>query len=349
MLVAGDPLFHAEAFAAAVVKWQKTEGRRNLPWMGADAYGRWLSEIMLQQTQVKTVIAYYTKFLAAFPTVRSLAQATPDEVLRLWAGLGYYARARHLHACAREVVARYGGVFPSSVVELASLPGIGRSTAAAISSAVFGTVAPILDGNVKRVLTRVLADATPLGSTASEKRLWAAADRLVSQVDPGTYNQGMMDLGSLICTRTKPHCEACPVRKYCRACRTGGVENYPVKKKRGAKLERTVVMTVFAQDDGVWLMKREGAGVWQGLWSLPEGERLGGEEAGGFVHDFTHYRLKALVRVVRGEPDADLKETAPFRLVTWKALLDEAVPTPVKRFLVTWHEDPKQVEASRER
>lgn len=326
-------LLKAGDFAKAVVSWQKAHGRRGLPWMVKDAYRRWVSEIMLQQTQVATVKAYYERFIAAFPTVESLAAAEEEDVMRLWAGLGYYSRARNLHECARAVVAMGG--FPRTAGTLAELPGIGRSTAAAIASAAFDEVTPILDGNVKRVLTRVRADAAPLGTSASEKRLWAAAEALVSREEPAVWNQGMMDLGNLVCTRTKPKCEACPVRAFCRACAEGRPMDFPVKKAKAPRPERTADMTVFADEEGVWLVKRAGAGVWKGLWSLPEVRADEGESVGGFVHDFSHYRLTAEVCWVKGEPPASVKEAMLTAKVPWAALAGEAIPTPVKKFLLS--------------
>ena len=328
-----EALTHAAAFAESVVTWQKVHGRQGLPWMVKDAYCRWVSEIMLQQTQVVTVKAYYARFMAAFPDVKALAAASEDDVMRLWAGLGYYSRARNLHACAKTVVERYGGLFPRTPGALAELPGIGRSTAAAIASAAFGVAAPILDGNVKRVLTRVLADATPVGTAASDKRLWAAAETWVSRTDPGTYNQGMMDLGNLICTRTKPQCSECPVRMFCAAHAAGREMDFPVKKPKAPRPEREADMTVYADDAGVWLEKRRGAGVWKGLWSLPERKVEKSEPAGGFVHDFSHYRLRARVWRVKGAPPAAYRELVEMRQVPWNAVEKEAVPTPVKAFL----------------
>ncbi len=325
-------LLRADDFAKAVVSWQKAHGRHGLPWMVKDAYRRWVSEIMLQQTQVATVKAYYERFVATFPTVEALAAAKEEDVMRLWAGLGYYSRARNLHACAKSVAAMGG--FPRTAGELSELPGIGRSTAAAIASAAFDEVAPILDGNVKRVLTRVRADAAPLGTAASERGLWAAAEALVSREEPALWNQGMMDLGSLVCTRTKPQCEACPVRAFCRACAEGRPTDFPVKKAKAPKPERAADMTVFADEEGVWLVKRTWDGVWKGLWSLPEVRVDESEPAGGFVHEFSHYRLLADVRLVRAEPPASVKEAMLTAKMSWAAVAGEAIPTPVKQFLL---------------
>ena len=330
-----EALKNAAAFAENVVTWQRTYGRQGLPWMVKDAYCRWVSEIMLQQTQVVTVKAYYGRFMTAFPDVKALASASEDDVMRLWAGLGYYSRARNLHACAKVVTTQYGGEFPRTPEVLAELPGIGRSTAAAIASAAYGVVAPILDGNVKRVLTRVLADPTPLGTSASEKKLWAAADALVSRTDPGTYNQGMMDLGNLVCTRTQPKCTECPIRAFCAAQAAGRATDFPVKKPKAPRPVREADMTVYADENGVWLEKRRGAGVWKGLWSLPEVRGEKSVSAGGFVHDFSHYRLSAHVWRVKGAPSAQYRELVEMRQIPWNEVEKDAVPTPVKTFLTT--------------
>lgn len=324
-------LKNSEDFASSVVAWQKVFGRHDLPWQVKDAYCRWVSEIMLQQTQVATVKGYYERFMKAFPTVQDLALASEDDVMRLWAGLGYYSRARNLHACAK-IVCKMGG-FPKTPEALAELPGIGKSTAAAIASAAFDVAAPILDGNVKRVLTRVLAEPSPVGAAAAEKALWLAADRLLSKVEPAVYNQGLMDLGSLVCAKAAPRCNACPVAAWCEAHALGRETAFPVRKKKAARPERERDMTVFGDREGVWLQKRDGAGVWKGLWSLPE-VRVGSGSLGGFVHDFSHYRLVARVWRVREDAPKTMRDEVRMVKVPWSTVASEAVPTPVKKFLL---------------
>ena len=262
-------------FAHAVVVWQKSHGRNSLPWQNTrDPYRVWLSEIMLQQTQVTTVFNYYTKFLERFPTVAELAAAQPDDVLALWSGLGYYSRARNLHRCAQNVVALHGGQFPQSAQLLQTLPGIGPSTAAAIASFCFSERVAILDGNVKRVLTRVMAFSEDLASGKNEKKLLAIANSLLPEKDLTNsmprYTQGVMDLGATICTSRKPQCLICPVRGICQGFAHGEPEKYPVKTK---KLKRSVehLNLLWAQkpDASVWLERRPASGIWGGLYCFP--------------------------------------------------------------------------------
>lgn len=324
-------LKHPGEFSRAVVAWQKEFGRQDLPWQVKDAYCRWVSEIMLQQTQVVTVLGYYERFMKAFPTVQDLAAASEDDVMRLWAGLGYYSRVRNLHSCAK-IVCEMGG-FPKTPEALAELPGIGNSTAAAIASSAFDAVAPVLDGNVKRVLTRVLAEAAPVETATAQRILQKAAQTLLSKLAPAVYNQGLMDLGSLVCTRSNPQCGVCPVAAFCKAHASGRETDFPVKKKRTARPERETDMTVYCDDEGVWLQKRAGAGVWKGLWSLPE-VREGSESLGGFVHDFSHYRLVAHVWRVREDAPVTMRDEVRMAKFPWRAVASEAVPTPVKKFLL---------------
>lgn len=235
-------------FAGEIVRWQMAHGRNSLPWQNTrDPYRVWLSEIMLQQTQVATVLDYYARFLQRFPTVSELAAAEQDGVLALWSGLGYYSRARNLHRCAQEVMALHAGQFPRTAEQLQTLPGIGRSTAAAIASFCFGERVAILDGNVKRVLTRVLAFSADLAQSANERELWSrATDLLPEQNLPETmprYTQGLMDLGATICTGRQPQCLLCPVQALCRGLATGEPGKYPVKTrklKRSASAEPAV-------------------------------------------------------------------------------------------------------------
>jgi A/G-specific adenine glycosylase len=259
--------------ADRLVAWQRQEGRHHLPWQGVrDPYRVWLSEIMLQQTQVSTVLAYFDRFLLRFPDVAALAAAPLDDVLTLWAGLGYYSRARNLHKCAQAVMSEHGGQFPATAELLQTLPGIGRSTAAAIASFCFDERVTILDGNVKRVLTRVMGWGQDLAVSAHEKALWQAASIVVPRQgrDMPSYTQGLMDLGATVCTQRKPSCLMCPWVDLCRARVQGQPEAYPVKTR---KLKRSTESwwLLWAQDeDGrVWLQRRPDAGVWAGLYCLP--------------------------------------------------------------------------------
>ena len=261
----------AREFAARVVAWQATHGRHDLPWQGTrDPYRIWLSEIMLQQTQVSTVVGYYRRFLERFPDVRALAAATPDDVLAAWSGLGYYGRARRLHRCAQVVVAELGGEFPRSSEALAALPGIGRSTAAAIAASAFGERAAILDGNVKRVLARWLGFGADLARPANERALWQHADALLPRRGIEAYTQGLMDLGATVCLARSPNCRLCPLADDCVARREGAPERYPLKSRRVARGRRESVWLWLHHADRVWLQRRPAHGVWAGLWSLPE-------------------------------------------------------------------------------
>jgi A/G-specific adenine glycosylase len=261
----------APGIAERVVRWQHRHGRHGLPWQGTrDPYRVWLSEVMLQQTQVATVLAYYERFLRAFPDVHALAAATPDEVMALWSGLGYYGRARHLHRCAQEVVARHGGRFPRDSAALAALPGVGRSTAAAIAAFCHGERVAILDGNVKRVLTRVLGFDRDLAVAANERALWAVAQALVPARGVEAYTQGLMDLGAEVCLRRHPRCVACPLRTACAAHAGGREHDLPVRTRRAARGKRGHALLWLEHRGRVWLVRRPAKGVWAGLWSLPE-------------------------------------------------------------------------------
>lgn len=262
-------------FAEQVLTWFGAHGRKDLPWQqNPTPYRVWISEIMLQQTQVQTVIPYYERFMARFPRVDKLASAPLDEVLHLWTGLGYYARARNLHKAAQIIVNDHGGKFPRNVDSLESLPGIGRSTAGAIAALAMDIRAPILDGNVKRVLTRYFAVPGWPEQSANKKRLWQLADRLTPDNDIAQYTQAMMDLGATVCTRSKPLCGHCPLSSNCQAHLSGMVDQYPGKKPKKAKPSKSVFMYVVQNGDGdVLLEKRPAKGIWGSLYSFPEVEK----------------------------------------------------------------------------
>ena len=259
------------AFAPQVIAWQRTHGRHALPWQNTrDPYRVWLSEIMLQQTQVATVLGYYERFLQRFADVAALAAAPLDEVLALWSGLGYYSRARNMHRCAQAVMELHGGHFPASSAGLMQLPGIGRSTAAAIAAFCFGERVAILDGNVKRVLTRVLGFGGDLAESAQERALWALATELLPATGIETYTQGVMDLGATVCTTRSPACLLCPVVNQCVAARTNTQAGYPVKTRKLKRGTREHVWLWLRWRGHVWLVRRPDTGVWASLWSLPE-------------------------------------------------------------------------------
>ena len=256
--------------AAKVIAWQREHGRHNLPWQGSrDPYRVWLSEIMLQQTQVATVLDYFQRFLARFADVRTLAAASLDDVLALWSGLGYYSRARNLHRCAQVVMVEHGGEFPRSAASLATLPGVGRSTAAAIAVFCFGERAAILDGNVKRVLSRALGFSHDLAVAGNQHELWRQAEALLPARAIEAYTQGLMDLGATLCSGRRPRCESCPLRSQCVAHREGAPEHYPVKTRRLKRTQRSNAVLWLCDADRVWLVQRPPRGVWAGLWTPP--------------------------------------------------------------------------------
>jgi len=262
----------AASVAARVVNWQRRSGRRGLPWQGArDPYRVWLSEVMLQQTQVTTALAYYQRFIERYPDVAALAAAPLDDVLALWSGLGYYSRARHLHRCALTIVSEHGGSFPRSSAELAQLPGIGRSTAAAIAAFCFDERAAILDGNVKRVLARHIGFGSDLSGAAAQRELWAYAGTLLPAASQMVhYTQGLMDLGALVCLPRQPRCAACPLAATCVARRSGRTAELPLKSRRLRRGERSNTLLWLRHRGEVLLVRRPERGVWAGLWSLPE-------------------------------------------------------------------------------
>jgi len=334
-------------FSGRVVRWQRTHGRHTLPWQNTrDPYRVWLSEIMLQQTQVAAVLGYYQRFLERFPDVRALAAAPLDDVLALWSGLGYYTRARNLHRCAQEVVKVHGGAFPRTAELLATLPGIGPSTAAAISSFCFGERAAILDGNVRRVLTRVLAYGEDLSAGANERALWDLARELLPkrelQENMPRYTQGLMDLGATICMARNPSCLLCPVQPDCAASREGRPEAYPVKTrklKRGA--ESLWLLHAQAGDGAVWLQKRPTPGVWAGLYCLPVftsrdaldevlPARARVREVEPFVHVLTHKDLHLHPVQAVVTPEWNAGEGKWFGAGEWPGL---GLPAPVRKFL----------------
>ena len=303
-------------FADRLIAWQRAHGRHDLPWQGTrDPYRVWLSEVMLQQTQVATVIPYYQRFLARFPDVRSLARASEEQVLRLWSGLGYYARGRNLHRAAREI-ARNG--FPRDAKSIAQLPGLGRSSAAAIAVFAFGERAAILDGNVKRVLARCFG-------IAQESRLWERAEAELPARGLQAYTQGLMDLGATVCTRANPACERCPLARLCEAQRRGWQDRLPAARPRRPLPRRSVTWLVLRRGDRVLVERRPSPGIWGGLWCFPAGERKPGDRAlAPIEHGFTHFRLR--IQPV-------LREVSTKRQGRWmrlSALEGAAVPAPVR-------------------
>jgi len=310
-----------EQFGAAVLDWYDRHGRKDLPWQqGITPYRVWVSEIMLQQTQVSTVLGYFDRFMDALPTVEALANADEDEVLHLWTGLGYYSRARNLHKTAKLIVGKHGGEFPQDVEQLSELPGIGRSTAGAIASLSMGLRAPILDGNVKRVLARYVAQQGYPGEPKVAKQLWEVAERLTPQNRVNHYTQAMMDLGATLCTRSKPSCLLCPLKAGCRAHLLGRETEFPVPKPRKALPQKRTLMPLLANPDGaILLYRRPSTGLWGGLWSLPELDDLTAldplaqrhalqlqerRELPGLTHTFSHFQLAIEPWLIRVKSEA---------------------------------------------
>ena len=331
-------------FTDRLIRWQKLSGRHDLPWQNTrDPYRIWLSEIMLQQTQVATVIPYYLRFLEAYPDVLVLAAAPTDDVLALWAGLGYYARARNLHRCAQAIAAVHGGIFPKTAAQLAELPGIGRSTAAAIAAFAFGQRGAILDGNVKRVLCRQFGiDGFP-GSAPVEQRLWALAEALLPESDIEVYTQGIMDLGATLCTRGKPRCGECPMAEDCVAKRDGRQGELPAARPRPALPERSADYALITDGQRILLERRPGSGLWGGLLVPPEGEAsavlarlsLHAETMRALPplkHTFTHFRLTLQPILCRVASSAALGEPG-MQWVELASAPDAGVPTPIRKLL----------------
>ena len=340
----------AVSFAATLVAWQRRHGRQSLPWqqLGAtrDAYRVWLAEIMLQQTQVAAVVPFYARFVERFPDVHALAAAPLDDVMRYWGGLGYYSRARNLHAAAERVVSLHDARFPDTVEALAALPGIGRSTAGAIAAFAYGRKAAILDGNVKRVLARVFLIEGSLAAAATTTRMWALAESLLPDRDIERYTQGLMDLGATVCTPRRPACLLCPFEATCLARREGREESLPERAPRKVVPTRRASLLLVTRGRGVLLERRPPVGIWGGLWSLPETEpdegtlaRFGPstrvEPVPGFVHAFTHFVLQADVVRVRLEPAVSGAVESPdaSRWIALDALDSIGLPTPIRALL----------------
>lgn len=336
-------------FSARIIAWQTAHGRHDLPWQNTrDAYRIWLSEVMLQQTQVTTVLPYYQRFIASFPDVRSLAAAPIERVLEHWSGLGYYRRAHHLHQAARAVAARHGGVFPADAQTLATLPGIGRSTAGAIAAFASGERAAILDGNVKRVLARHGGIEGFPGAPSVAAQLWAAAQARLPGRSIEAYTQGLMDLGATLCLRTRPRCDVCPVAEDCVARITHRTHTLPTPRPRKTLPQRAVRVLILERDGRILLEQRPPLGVWGGLLSLPELALDDDIDAAlrrrfamtprtsralpALRHGFTHFGLTLHPQWI----EVDEALHAGERAGTWltrDAALSAALPAPIKRVL----------------
>lgn len=325
-----------------VIAWQPQHGRRDLPWQKRQtAYRVWVSEIMLQQTQVATVSEYYRRFMLRFPTVKKLANSDEDEVLALWSGLGYYARARHLHQAAK-IIAQNG--LPKTVEQWRALPGIGASTAAAIMVFSAGEKHAILDGNVKRVMARLFMVQQPLNSTAANAILWQKSQQCLPADNIKTYTQGLMDLGAMVCLRTKPNCPACPLRRYCQAYKNGKTADFPIRAKKITQKHKKIYMVQLCYKNQVLIYKRANSGIWAGLWSLPEADTkkmlLAQWQAImatntlsaplKIKHELTHYKLEIQIFTVKV---SNLIKVDGYRWLPRQQHQKYGMPKPITRLL----------------
>lgn len=348
--------FVDEAFSIEIITWQKQYGRHTLPWQNTkDAYRVWLSEIMLQQTQVSTVILYYQNFLQSFPDVQSLAVASIQAVMAHWSGLGYYARARNLHLCAQRVVEKYNGYFPMEPTVLISLPGIGRSTAAAIAVFAYGKYAAILDGNVKRIFTRVFGIHGITTLKLVENKLWWLANALLPSKDIIAYTQGLMDLGSTLCIVHKPLCHLCPLANRCIAKITCRTHELPARRLKKILRQEAISMLIISNGADILLAHRPHRGIWGGLFSLPEMEFCSDQNllcvmiAGfiksfaevvvcvplqSFVHVFTHFKLKITPYYIEVKNCLYHLNDSNYFWFSIRELRTAPLPSPVKKLLL---------------
>jgi len=344
----------SDFFAENLLNWYDNHGRHNLPWHhNRNAYRVWVSEIMLQQTQVTTVIPYFQAFMERFPDVQSLAEAPGDDVLSYWSGLGYYARARNLQKAAQSVTADFGGQFPDTQEELETLTGIGRSTAAAIVAQAFGKRAAILDGNVKRVLARYHAVPGWPGQTSVLKQLWEHAEAHTPDERAQDYTQGIMDLGAMVCTRSRPACNDCPLQSGCTAYARAEISLYPGSKPKKAKPEKTTWMVILEDSEGrILLERRPPSGIWGGLWSLPELDPAYGadelqdaceqslgfdctepELISGFRHTFSHYHLHIQPARLGVTGQNNVRDNAQHKWLHRDEALSLGLPAPIRTLL----------------
>ena len=337
--------------AAALIEWHAGQGRHDLPWqLNRTAYRVWVSEIMLQQTQVSTVVPYFERFMARFPDVRALADAPVDDVLHLWSGLGYYARARNLHRAAIRIRDEFGGAFPTSFEDVADLPGIGRSTAGAILTFARGQRHPILDGNVKRVLTRYFGVLGDPVDRSVVTHLWELSERCTPPEQVETYTQAIMDLGATVCTRHKPLCEYCPLAEGCFAKRMGRQQDLPPARRVRAKRSREVFMLVAMRKDGsVLLERRPDSGIWGGLWCLPEFDTASAASAyaeqtlraadaepqalGVVEHGFTHFNLVIRPLLMQCAGQMRVMDSIPTVWYDTKHPARLGLPAPIRSLL----------------
>ncbi|MDX1705959.1 A/G-specific adenine glycosylase [Pseudidiomarina sp.] len=340
-----DSLNHAEEIinrtqlSAIVIGWHQQHGRHNLPWqLQQDPYHVLVSEIMLQQTQVATVIPYFERWLSKLPKVSDLADASEDEVMALWQGLGYYSRARNLHRAAREVCASYNGKIPDTPAELRAIPGIGPYTAGAITAFAFDKPAAIVDGNVARLFCRLFGIAEPLTAAATKNLLWALADYYTPESDNRIYAQGLLDLGATVCKPRTPDCQICPLQPQCVAYQTNRTTDLPLKKPRATLPNREADFLLSITDRGILLEQRPAKGIWPRLYCLPE---IIGNPAnsamlhGEFKHTFSHYKLLARVWSVSDIETGSDYPTVDSRRIALEELVNYGLPAPIAAYLQT--------------
>ncbi len=341
----------AAGFASKVLTWYRRYGRCDLPWQHQDSYRVWLSEIMLQQTQVSTVIPYYQNFLERFPDIRQLANASIDDVLQCWQGLGYYARARNLHKAAGIIRDQHQGKFPETFAEVEALPGIGRSTAGAILSFACGQHWPILDGNVKRVLARCFRVRGWYAQSDTMKQLWYLTESVTPAENTAEFNQAMMDIGAMLCLKSKPKCEACPLKKLCASYLHHSQGEFPHQKPARVKPQKSTLMLLHRHQNRILLWRRPPSGIWGGLWSLPEVDGQAAVELWqqSFLsmtqapkrvqeevirHQFTHYRLDISLAIIEMESrPKQIFDGDNYAWVDIDALDNHGLPTPVRKLL----------------
>ena len=350
----------AASFAKAVLDWYPRYGRQHLPWQRQDAYRVWLSEIMLQQTQVSTVIPYYDNFLRRFPSLSELADADIDEVLQHWQGLGYYARARNLHKAAVLMRDLHRGEVPSDFESLQALPGIGRSTAGAILSFAYGQHWPILDGNVKRVLARCFRVPGWYGRSDTMKQLWYLAESITPAAQTADFNQAMMDIGAMVCVKSNPKCEACPLKPICASYRHHSQADYPQKKPSRRKPHKNTLMLLHRHGQQILLWRRPQSGIWGGLWSLPEVDDVESIElwqqsflaqtgsprtvqAQVIRHQFSHYSLDISLALIEFDTlSGRIADDDHYAWIDIGDIENYGLPTPVRKLvsMLDEHESP---------
>lgn len=342
------------SFHNHLIAWFKQHGRTTLPWQQSPTpYHIWISEIMLQQTQVKTVIPYFNRFITRFPNIQSLTFASIDDIMALWAGLGFYSRARNLHACAKVILRDHGGQFPDEIIALQNLPGIGRSTAGAILAFGFQKRASILDANVKRIHTRIHAIKGFVNDKKIEKKLWAIAETYTPRSNISEYTQAIMDLGALVCTPKQPSCHCCPMNKLCQAHKLGCETDFPQKKPAKTRPVRVIFLLLLKYGNKIMLEKRPPVGIWSNLFSLPEydGERktirsfikkqyalhlLNQKNLPSFRHTFSHFHLDITPILIKVSPIKEiLKDQNQIIWQNKQELTKKGLPQPIKKLLLS--------------